>query len=496
MEVNTHLSLSKKLIKKVTLACTVTLIGVLISPQSEAQVFKTIDSWSYIPLDKPFWDQSQELLINKSWDDLFKKTNAQINKNKGSSLQAEALMVKAQACKSLNLKACTYLISLGLLKEYPNSAPSLLALTEIESVLKENNFYDKSLIELANSGIFNEIPLESLPFISYLTFQSNQLANLTRFSLANSAKINPKSFWYKKFNYYLTLEKLKKLKTEDSIAELEKIISLIQDEPYLKNRALINLARLHFENQNYTQAQEFYTQVTPEFREESQLRLELAWTYYWKRQYSDVLGIIKELKSPHLKHEFNPEVYLLEMITLRSLCHFESINAAFKEYQKKFNTTLDAIKMQSNLSNNKDIALLTINDGQIKRLTYLISEIIQDINFLKSQNVISKNNVSDLITFLNQEKKFYTNLAELAIRKALDEKAKYFVSIYEQLQLLDYLAGIDKNSLNLNKQSNKYTPVEIPNTDFSILYWPVEEEYWLDEIKNFKVLVNDHCGAY
>jgi len=64
----------------------------------------------------------------------------------------------------------------------------------------------------------------------------------------------------------------------------------------------------------------------------------------------------------------------------------------------------------------------------------------------------------------------------------------------DQIQLVDYLSGLDAFRLNAKLEKRDYQAASSVAGSFQTLFWPVNAEYWWDELKNYRVQVSDRCA--
>jgi hypothetical protein len=63
----------------------------------------------------------------------------------------------------------------------------------------------------------------------------------------------------------------------------------------------------------------------------------------------------------------------------------------------------------------------------------------------------------------------------------------------EQVKFLDYTAKIDALRIIRKGEDRSYQSEQISYVQFDKIFWPVEDEYWLDEYDDFKVLIKSQC---
>lgn len=469
------------------------LLILSVGSRGEAQTFTGIKNWRYLPLDEAFWSQSEDAIKNQNWENLNTLIESQIKKNPGNSKTGEALAAILMACDQLKILSCVYTQGMHILNDYPGSNPALLALTKIEELIRNQELYEMSFSRQINLGSFREVPESLLGFLNYFSLKHNLEHGLPHWTNFYIQKLNAEEFWGQKFKYESLLEQVRREPALQMLPKLELFYKDLEESHPLHSKLALQIARLRYETLDYQEAARYYSRVTPRFREQSRILRERAWTAYWLRDFAETLGLVHTLKAPHYAVEFEPETYLLEMVTLRSLCHYPTMRQTYQEFNRRFGQTIRHIQIQRSFTNDPVLAQMAMQNRKHQKLTLLIHNLRQDQQSLESNSQLppelKKRMSQNLISF----ETYYRELAEFEFKAALEQSARSLIELYEQMQLLDYLAGIDQNSFSRGYEQRTYSATPIPKSDFGTLFWPVKSEYWIDEIKNYRVLVNDQC---
>ena len=79
----------------------------------------------------------------------------------------------------------------------------------------------------------------------------------------------------------------------------------------------------------------------------------------------------------------------------------------------------------------------------------------------------------------------------------LEEKARYaaneLLDAEEQVLFLEYTSRLDE--LRIRRGDDRiYKAEDISYVTFEKIYWPVDGEFWWDEMPDYKMLISSRCG--
>lgn len=477
------------------------MLGVLIGSvgfavRTQAQDFRGISNWKYLPSQTQLVEDSQKPGLEQK---VLLGAMRERKRKKGTSDEGEARMVIAQICKNKKMRYCAYHYALSTAQDFPGSMPALWALTLLDELVKEGPITETEIKKLVNTGSFKEVPEDLIPMVSYYVAVGNNEKKLTTWISPFLQKMGEHNFWSLRWNYQTALEELRRKNSPDATSK--KLEALLEktagDEKlaWLQEQIQWQQARLKFELADYDGALKLYEQFNASGRWMGLAKREQAWVHYWRGDYADTLGILEALKAPFFSASTDPEQYLLEMLTFRKLCFFGSTKTPAAEFQARYKKALEHVRERKNLSDNADLT----------RLSFMKASMMSEVETVTMIRDESKNlSQYGLPTALRRELEFVYKRAEIQKRQDLEIllkedlpiEAARLLDLDNQIQLVDYLSGLDAFRIQQDYGKTDYQAPSAVSGDYRTLYWPARgDEFWYDELKNYRVLVHDRCSG-
>ena len=136
-----------------------------------------------------------------------------------------------------------------------------------------------------------------------------------------------------------------------------------------RNDAILAVARLRYEQQNFKGALEAYELVELPSLDpgRASLYLEEAWTRYQLGQVHAAMGLLTTLDAPSFREEFLPDKYLLRAFIYRDLCHYLPAKRAAKQLTRKYADSIEAIREREDLTVDARLLRAASAQGSTKR---------------------------------------------------------------------------------------------------------------------------------
>lgn len=456
---------------------------------ARAQSLRPIKDWKYIPVDETFYQN-----IMTGIDDPVEKLEKSFvtyDKNKSSLIGAEALAIVGQTCLQLKWYFCSYSSSLKVMSNFPGSNPAFLASETLRKTLESVNFFDADVEITLSKGGFTEIPENSSSMANFYLLRHNMRLNFQSWAKINRQSISEDSFWNSKFRFLQGIEQVKNLSLLQAKDTLNQVANEVKSYPEFSSRVLHQIARLKFELKDYDGAEEIYANLVPSPREYGRALIERAWIRYLKKDYAIALGMLHTLKAPSLAHSQHPDQYKLQMLILRELCYFSEISRVAKEFNRKYEQSFEIIESGADLSESPDLVNLVFQTAQWLPWAELITQIRSEKTEIEKALAKNKRLASALTDDYQQKENQLRSQLKALLKEPLEDVARELLEIREQINLLEYLAGLDKIRPKDLKQKVKAEEIE----KFAIekIYWPQTTEFWRSEMNNIKVLISDRC---
>ncbi len=469
--------------------------GFLILPFFQSAMAGNED-WNYKPVDINFWTKATELqTANQSNELLRLALEAEAKYNIKSIRGAEAAEVVAKTLKQQGFPTLSFEIFKKILAYHPGSMPAIASLLEINSMSDTSFVDEEALSRLINLANFTDYPKELESMIYYYTALDNMKRGLNEWIASALAKVDPKTHWGQRLKYFRALEKIKKDDYESAKSIFHELIDDAGTNDNIKYKASWNLARLLFEQKEYDQAEAIFYKLSFQGRDLGQSLLERAWLRYYKKDYSTSLGTLESLRAPYFINNQNPEQYMLSMFIYRDLCHYPSVKEKLREFEQIYQSLIAQIKNKKNVEKNDLILANILIHSPYKDKADFINNLRKEGQELKKQ---FSGKLMGLLRSTYEESLLHEKQMKMSLQRSLpdliDLESNRLLTNYDNLLLLDYISDLDELRIN-QRDKRSYESAKVTTLGFDSLFWPVNEEYWWEELKNYKVLIDDRCSA-
>lgn len=463
----------------------------------EKNPFEKEKSFEYIPQNKNFWEEYQQLKANKKFDDMNTLISKQNLKTSKTNEKAEVYLAFADAAYEQNHPYVSLVAIFEINKIFPLSNQSIMSFFLVEKIFKNYNIHDRVLIsesfldqdiDITSSKIPNEIK----SFLGYLfsdaSYQKryrNKFKKYDSFILQNSE-------WSFRKEYERGLYELFNNRIDEALKIFDGLRQNEMASVFLKGKAQRQLARLLFEKGEFEKSFDYLKSLQTTQEDTGAVLLERAWNKYYLKHYSKSLGLLQALDHSIFSRTQTPESDVLQMLIYKELCHYDSVFDVKNEFHKKYSKSIERIKKRADLSKDPLLKRWALQSYKLKTESSYITGLRTDKKWVKkifSDSEISKNlgekvllkekQIDDEISILNRNE----------IRKVAEKLLDY----NEQVNFLDYQTKVDSLRLKKNKRDENYRPESISLMTFDRLYWKYEGELWIDEIENLRVLIKSRC---
>ena len=230
---------------------------------------------------------------------------------------------------------------------------------------------------MVDEQVFGALDLGFLPedIAGYAHYQQG-LVDLRvgneRWANTHFAKLPEGSSEASRAKYALLVTRLRAAKKDIPKDMVDQFYELAKDEKLTldaRNDAMMAVARLRYEQQDFTGALEAYDKVSLPSLDPGRaaLYLEEAWTRYQLGEIHAAMGILTTLDAPSFRDEFLPDKYLLKAMVYRDLCHYLPAKRSAKELTRKYAESLDAIREREDLTKDARLLRAASAKGSTKR---------------------------------------------------------------------------------------------------------------------------------
>jgi hypothetical protein len=262
-----------------------------------------------------------------------------------------------------------------------------------------------------------------------------------------------------------------------------------------RNDAILAVARLRYEMQDYAGALEAYGLVKlPELDTgRATLYLEEAWTRYQLGQVHAAMGILTTLDAPSFREEFLPDKYLLKALIYRDLCHYLPAKRSAKELTRKYADSLEAVREREDLTTDARLLRAASARGNTKRAK----------KFLTSLELEGEQLGRYAGTFGDRMFGYMTRLYDLAraeglriyterLNESVRVEADKLLRAAEQVRLMEYEVGL-KLYERVKRGSKLVALIEEEPLKPEQVSFKFVNEYWNDELRDFRFSLKSRC---
>lgn len=456
---------------------------------------KTEKPFAYRPTDPLFWGKIETLLAAADFSSVvIEGANQTKRSNESSADGAEGRLATAMGLSRKGLTFGATLLLIDLAKSRSGTSVGEAALYELQQLTLAHNYDRDNVDALMNSNEFGPLHPDIQSFVSFYRYLYNLRYGFNRWAETQKVLIKKDSPSDFELRYWTAIGDVARNKTDKAQAILKEIYASPLAPTRVKQRTQVQLARLAFERGQFNEAHELYHSL-PEFgvREKGRMLLETAWTKYYLKSYDKALGLLNALRAPYFAQSLTPERYVLEILIYRDLCQYDAVESAVKKFKAAFRNSFRAIRQRAQLRQDTALVNLALMDLDLQDKANLIDQLRREreellrsgwkgLAFYKAMND----------EYLRRDRTLRREL-DLQLEPRTREIAESFLDTEEQIQFLDYTSKLDALRIVRDGEDRDYQSAPISYLTFESIYWPVEDEFWWDEFKFYKVLISSQC---
>lgn len=404
----------------------------------------------------------------------------------------------ARSLIELNLRHAGAVYLARIARERSNPAVLPKALEELQKLTDLP--HDEVMID---EQVFGALDLGFLPeeVAGYAHYQQG-LVDLRvgneRWATTHFSKLPDTSPEASRAKYAMLVTRLRQAKRDVPKDMVEQFLELAKDEKLTleaRNDAMLAVARLRYEQQDYKGALEAYALVKlPELDPgRATLYLEEAWTRYQLGQVHAAMGIITTLDAPSFREEFLPDKYLLKALIYRDLCHYLPAKRAAKELTRKYADSLEAVREREDLTSDARLLRAASARGNTRRAK----------KFLQSLELEGEQLGRYAGSFGDRMFGYMTRLYDLARAEAqrvyterLNQSARgeadKLLRSAEQVRLMEYEVGL-KLYERVKRGSKLVALLEEEELKPEQVAFKFVDEYWNDELRTYRFSLKSRC---
>lgn len=450
----------------------------------------------YSPVDPDYWRGVEQKIKDKEFTKII-ADGLDLTDDYGydSDDGIEGMLSVGVALRHLDLNYAATLVLKEVALKRISSEIAAKALYEL-SLIDQNSYLDPvdMIDDFLNSNEFGTLHPDIQSFVSYYVSLSDLINGFKNWSKIEGGLVKNESYWYFRTQYLKAINEVTQNKLDEAEVRFSRISKNETLNEKIRKRADLQIARISFEKKDFVKAGNIYkTLIDFPQREKARILLERAWANFYQKNYSESLGILQGLKAPIYMVAVTPERYILEMIIYKQLCYFEKVSRVAKEYYAVFGKSVKNIKKRKDLSKDKIVSQMALTNMRLQDQANFINQ-LRDEALLAKELGVNKfkylKTIADKYSHKDQEvqKRLYQLMDNV-----YPQVSEEILDAEEQVKFLDYTAKLDALRIVKKGEERNYQSEKISYVKFDKVFWPVEEEYWSDELVDYKVLIKSQC---
>jgi tetratricopeptide (TPR) repeat protein len=366
----------------------------------------------------------------------------------------------------------------------------------------------------------------------YFYYLGIEAFNRRKYELASSYfnKVPSGSTYYVRAQFHLGVVANLRGAHSRAISYFERVVSSAggENNEWLREQALLNLARVHYETKRYRTSIGYYAQIPRDSKDNwLQALFEASWALFMLQKHNNVLGTIHTIHSPFFENRFFPESYILQSITFLRLCRYKQVKASLARFKVRYKPVFDDLNkmLDKGQGNPKGFFKLVYEykTGELtehRRAWSILDALSRTDSFKEAGNTIrfadielarlqsyggrwgSSGLLDELQSFLRNKK---TAAIADAGKRLYDKASGYYAYLKE---LSDQTIGINTEMVlgrvdalraklkvgTADKKANFIGGLQPLSISQDLEYWPFEGEYWEDELGYYVYNIESICG--
>ncbi|MEC9282977.1 MAG: hypothetical protein VX642_09705 [Bdellovibrionota bacterium] len=356
-------------------------------------------------------------------------------------------------------------------------------------LLDEYRLSEEHLIQYFTKNAFESLHPDNQSFVSYYRSRLYFRKSFKDWAKEEVGKVSERSPWYYRLKLHSLIHDILNRGEQfpfNAIRSFYVANSAELSQLDLNDLYLIS-ARFLFEQGEFEKAFSIYKQFeTYAPRLSGQILLEMAWTKYYQQDYSHALGLLRLLDAPYFAISRNSERYLVKALIYRQLCHYEKVELIEKQFLKDFAKTYETISSRFNHERHAQL----VNEVLLSESLSFEAKALSDLQ--KSIDQLPKTKAFEEIVKLAKAR--MKNL-EVNLTKKVEEKLgstmESLLVFKQEIGYLSYLSKLDRMRTKMDATS--YESEKAESFKFEKLFWRTNGEFWLDEIEDYRVLIDSKC---
>lgn len=305
---------------------------------------------------------------------------------------------------------------------------------------------------------------------------------------------------YNKYLLYQALGLYGEKKYKESLEVLDKILksSLTPKDFSFVKKVVRQIARIHFEMQNYEKSLLYYNDFLLRTNPINPTDwIEKAWNLYYLKRYEDALGTLYNMESEAAKQYNNFERYIIRASTYLNLCATDNVKKLVENFEEEYKSSIDGINNGKELSKLKEIETIArFSDPRYKEMLDSLNHITQEREGIEDD--ISSELLGVANYLFDTEIKVLRQLSLFYRENAINKAAHDLTMLNESLKFLQF--GTEREKYNpavVFRPRDDSEEILIDQIDMAdrgfVFHWMQQGQFWRDERNKYKGNIKNQC---
>ena len=291
--------------------------------------------------------------------------------------------------------------------------------------------------------------------------------------------------------------------------------------------AYLSLARLAYEFTQFDAAIFYYRKISKNSPKIARAFYESGWSYFLKGDVSRALGVFHAMHSPYFRHQFYPELWILEATIYVQNCHIKHAEAAIERFETDVLVLgpplRDFLARHTRPEEFYEAIVAAVNTPKIAALPRnLISPVLQNVEFYNIHKTIKQIETEEAKVKAELQRlgptgqELLSKLGQLRVERI----AEAGVVVQRTLRAVEKDIGLyqdkltelrlDMQEIELQRKNTEIENIEnkgdaaaakpgvetqgsIAIAGSDAMVWPFEGEFWKDEIGAYRSYLRSQC---
>lgn len=373
------------------------------------------------------------------------------------------------------------------------------SLEQVKEMVEKDYPYDSRLLidDLIFSSEFAFLTPELSDFVNYQQGVLNFRYGYNRWAKRHFDRIQPETYYSYRVQYINAVELIKKEKIQEAMAILQKIIEADFDDVDLKARARQTVARLLYEQKQFEESLLAYTAVDSPITKQASTFMEKGWNYYFLKDYPKSLGSLHALGAPIYKGYFDAEKFIIRMLIYKEYCLYGAARLSVEDYQKEYGEAVKLIKTRGDLSQSERLLNALFWSEGIKQRYDFLQAVMKEQENMQGRKAWKEQGLRDyLVKLYDLKVKEIKQSLQADMYDGLQAVSERLLDEDEQINLMNYEIRLDElKRVKMFEGINLSQEEKLPLTHDKTIYWHFDDEFWTDELQDYKYMIKDECKA-